>query len=694
VEANRELQREVAELRRMQTGLQWELRSSKALAELSHALITLPATIRDVADVVLHYARKLTNSESGFVASIDPDTRDCVSHTLTKMTDRQCTLGGEDRRSVLPVGADGRYPGLWGHVLNTRRSFYTNSPRRQETARGVPEGHILLENFLSVPALFGTELVGQIALANSRRGYTDRDVEAIERVAELYGVALHRYRLEEALRVSERSLKVMNEIANVFLTFEENTAYGEVLRVILGAVDCDYGLFGYLGEDRALVCCQARGGSGEACQILDGEVVFEPETFEGAWGAALREKRTICSNEASSGPGGRTPLARAVFVPLVHGGEALGLMVVGNRASDFGARELEMLSRAAGGIAPILSARLQTIRDSRKRKQAEDASSRLRGQLKGERSFAGIVGGHPTMVALFDTIREIARLDVPVLIQGESGTGKELVATALHSEGPRSDKPFIPVNCSSLPQGLLESELYGHVRGAFTGATRDKKGRFELAHGGTIFLDEVGDLSPAAQVSLLRVLQEKTVERIGAEEGRKIDVRVVSATNKNLRRLAAAGKFREDLFYRICVFPVDLAPLRERREDIPLLAAHILTQALERGGQKGVILSGEAVDALMAHEWPGNVRELQNAVLHALVKCSEGVLKIEHFPPSISAAHRMALRNTKKGRKRKLTGATVKRALEETQNKSQAARNLGVSRATLYKYLESVEPRS
>ncbi|KPJ58397.1 MAG: Fis family transcriptional regulator [Planctomycetes bacterium DG_23] len=314
--------------------------------------------------------------------------------------------------------------------------------------------------------------------------------------------------------------------------------------------------------------------------------------------------------------------------------------------------------------------------------------TRLRGRLKTEQSFAGIIGRDEKMLELFETIREVAEVSAPILIQGESGTGKELVAAAIHNEGPRQHKLFVPVNCSALPEGLLESELFGHVRGAFTGALRDKKGRFELADGGTIFLDEVGDLSGAIQVKLLRVLQEGTFERVGGEKTIKVDARIISATNKNLEREVATGRFRKDLFYRLCVVPVNLPPLRERQGDIPLLAHHILNQVLEETEREEVTLSREALHAMMDYDWPGNVRELQNAIQYALVKCRGNVLELEHLPPTLLEHLGQRKKPTKRRRRRKLNAAAVRRALEETGgNKVRAAKRLGVSRATLYRFL-------
>ncbi len=314
--------------------------------------------------------------------------------------------------------------------------------------------------------------------------------------------------------------------------------------------------------------------------------------------------------------------------------------------------------------------------------------TQLRRRLKTEQSFAGIVTRDAKMLELFETIREVAEVNVPVLIQGESGTGKELVAAAIHNEGHRCDKPFVPVNCGALPEGVLESELFGHIKGAFTGAVSGRKGRFELADGGTIFLDEVADIPAPMQVKLLRVLQDGTFQRVGAEETIKVDVRIISATNKDFTEEIAAGRFREDLFYRLCVVPIYLPPLQSRRNDIPLLAEYLWKKILTEMGRENVALSPEAVDVMMDYDWPGNVRELENALQYALVKCRYNLLLPEHLPSNILERPLPPQFSPKKQRKHKLGPDAVWRMLEETGgNKVEAARRLGVSRATLYRFL-------
>jgi len=321
--------------------------------------------------------------------------------------------------------------------------------------------------------------------------------------------------------------------------------------------------------------------------------------------------------------------------------------------------------------------------------------SELRFKMKEKYSFHGMVGMSPAMQDVFQTIRQVTTADYPVMISGESGTGKELVARAIHNESRRKAKAFVPINCGALPETILESELFGHVRGAFTGAIRDKKGRFELADRGTLFLDEVGELSPAFQVKLLRVLEEKTFELVGGEKTVQVDVRVISATNRDLRKMVKEDKFREDLFYRLAVVPIHLPPLRERREDIPLLVEQLL-ETIRQDTKKPIkSVSDEAMDLLMAHRWPGNIRELINALQFAAVRCEAEKIQRQHLPPEIRnivaplQPPGAGLEFSDKPRRRKLDEESVEQALKETSgNKVKAAKLLGVGRATLYRFLQ------
>ena len=335
----------------------------------------------------------------------------------------------------------------------------------------------------------------------------------------------------------------------------------------------------------------------------------------------------------------------------------------------------------------------------------------ITAQMRARHSFAGIIGQEPCMVEMFETIKELTDLNVPVLIQGESGSGKELVANAIHDLGTRGGQPFVPVNCGALPEGLLESELFGHVRGAFTGAMRDKKGRFELAHNGTLFLDEVVDLPKPVQVKLLRVLQEGRFERLGGEKTQTVDVRIISASNRDLAQAVADGDFREDLFYRLKVVPIYVPALRQRRNDLPLLVEHFMELAA-REGQYSDGISRDAMAVLVDYRWPGNVRELQSAIRYALIKSRGSTVQPGHLPREIiqespttapaivAAAAPASALGVKSGAGEgsarhpsasKLDPQAILRALEQAGgNKVKAARILGVGRATLYRHLKQV----
>ena len=300
-------------------------------------------------------------------------------------------------------------------------------------------------------------------------------------------------------------------------------------------------------------------------------------------------------------------------------------------------------------------------------------------------SFGNIIGQDSKMLDIFQQIRDVSGYDYAVHISGETGTGKELVANAVHNESPRAGAPFVPINCGALPEGLIESELFGHVRGAFSGAVRDKKGRFELADGGTVFLDEVAELSNNMQVKLLRFLQEGQFEKVGGERTASVNVRVISATNKTLKEAVKAGRFRDDLYYRLNVIPIHLPPLRERKIDIPLLVDRFLREAAQRYDRQPLKISRKAMSLILDYRWPGNVRELQNAIQFAFVKCGGRSIASEDLPIELREAENTCIR---RGPSRKLDADGVRAALVKTGgNKAKAAKLLGVGRATLYRFL-------
>jgi PAS domain S-box-containing protein len=331
----------------------------------------------------------------------------------------------------------------------------------------------------------------------------------------------------------------------------------------------------------------------------------------------------------------------------------------------------------------------EALRDSEKRlaealKLTQDRVVQLEEQVQSRVSFATMSGKSPAMQEVYRRLRLAAESDVTVLLTGESGTGKELAAAAVHSLSGRRTRPFVAVNCSAIPESLLESELFGHVKGSFTGASRDKVGLFQAAEGGTLFLDEVGDMSPILQVKVLRALQEREIRRVGDDRQIKVDVRVVTATNRNLAELIENGALREDFYYRIRVFEIQLPPLRERKEDLPLLVNHFIAELNHGPGKRVRGIDPAALRQLVDYSWPGNVRELKNAIEHAFVTVRGEVLLTEDFPVEVRRAapaeHLPAPRSGEPGDRERILDALQKSG----GRKSDAARRLGISRVTLW----------
>lgn len=337
---------------------------------------------------------------------------------------------------------------------------------------------------------------------------------------------------------------------------------------------------------------------------------------------------------------------------------------------------------------------VETINDLTELTIARQKEEEARQKLLEIHQFNNLIGKSRIMQEVFTAIKAAANSDATVLIQGESGTGKELVAGAIHYNHDRSQNPMVTVNCSALPESMLETELFGHVKGAYTGAHRDRKGRFEEADTGTIFIDEIGDISPFIQLKLLRALQEKQIERVGESKKRLVDIRIITATHKNLYNRVSEGLFREDLYYRLKVFPIQIPPLRKRKEDIPLLIRHFINRFNKKTGKSIKGVTPDSLRVLMDHRWPGNVRELENSIEHAFVLCTTDQINIFDLPIEIRQMEYHPITNHNPDLmptlvRKKITKSELIELLDEYEwNKAEVARRIGKSRTSVWKYMK------
>ncbi len=358
--------------------------------------------------------------------------------------------------------------------------------------------------------------------------------------------------------------------------------------------------------------------------ILNGKPMIIPKTAESP----------LFLDRTTRGKRGNTSF---VCVPIKMGQDVIGALSIDRTYSE--EINLDDDVRILTIIASMISQAVKLRQAAQEEQERlEEENERLRRELKDRFRPSNIIGNSHEMQIVYDQIAQVSHSPATVLIHGETGTGKELVAHAIHYNSDRSDKPFVKAHCAALPETIIESELFGHEKGAFTGATSDRKGRFELAHGGTLFLDEIGDIPATIQIKLLRVLQEREFERIGGTKTIKVNVRVITATNKDLLALVNQGKFREDLYYRLHVFPIYVPPLRKRKADIVLLADFFLGKYAKESGREIRRLSSAVIDMLMSYHWPGNVRELENVIERSVLVAEGDVIHPHHLPPTLQTA--------------------------------------------------------
>lgn len=438
---------------------------------------------------------------------------------------------------------------------------------------------------------------------------------------------------------SPRELQLLFEVSR---RLDQSLDLREVVQPVLAALasylEMNYGTLTLLHRDTGQIQIEAAHGLTPA-QARRGRY----RLGEGVTGRVIQSGEPIVIQRKSESPllldrtgRGKRSDTSFICVPIKIGAEVVGALSVDEPVKPMAALQAD--ARLLGIVASMIA---QAVRLRREAAEAQERLAeenlRLRGELRERFQPDGIIGTSHEMREVYAEIAQVARTDATVLILGETGTGKELIARAIHYASNRASGPFVRVHCAALPESLVESELFGHVRGAFTGAVRDRQGRFEAAHGGTLFLDEIGDIAPGVQVKLLRVLQEQEFERVGDTRPIRVNVRLIAATHRDLSAMVASGRFREDLYYRLNVFPIYVPPLRNRPSDIPLLANHFLRLYGERGGRRVTAISSQALQRLLCHSWPGNVRELENTIERAVLVCDGTTIEPRHLPPIFQA---------------------------------------------------------
>jgi transcriptional regulator with GAF, ATPase, and Fis domain len=563
---------------------------------------------------------------------------------------------------------------------------------------------------IAVPMYADGRVIGLFAVSSFTPGvYTSDHVQACRQIADLIGPFVQSVVLLQHERHRRARLQAITALAPILGTslrvgdFLERL--GEALRSVL---DFDAIAIRVVNGDRRSL---------ELVGVLDAEEgaryagVAAPEEYSTS--SRIARGETVVIHDATreldrNRPGDRRILERGrrslLIVPLMFGGRVEGYVYFARRLPDFyGEADVEVAEALAAQI--VIAIQHQRLAEEQRRAGAAEARAQhlqarvesLRTALADRYDLAHIVGASPLFLDVLDQVRKVAPTETTVLLTGESGTGKEIVARAIHQASTRKDGPFIAINCAALPETLIESELFGHERGAFTGADRLQRGRFELADGGTLFLDEIGELVPALQAKLLRVLQERQFERVGGTTLIDADVRVITATNRDLEQAVAQGRFRDDLYYRLAVFGVHLPPLRERGDDVVLLAEHFLCELSAKTGKAVPGLCESARGVLRTHRWPGNIRELQNAVERALIVSDGGPITAEQLgvtvrrhavEPAAPAATSTPALPAPAPRAESLADVerrTIIDALERAHgNKSRAAAALGITRTQLY----------
>jgi len=546
----------------------------------------------------------------------------------------------------------------------------------------------------------GPRPLGSIWFASARENvYVAEDEETILAIADLVSLALQHERLfrkEKERRQRSEALESLVPMLSKALDIRE--VFDQLSAAVTGILPHDRMALGLISKDRQSVRIHAY--TGERMVDMPKTIPLDEDARESAdWSFFLvpdiRREPGCCTEKFELMK--RDGIRSMLRVPIRLEGETVGgLNFLSRNVAQYREEDADIARRIADQVALVLSHEKIAV-EARIAAEAREEALRLEGrvaslteQLASMGGARQIIGKSKSWREVLDHVSKVAKTETTVLLTGESGTGKEVVARAIHAASPRSSKPFLAINCAALPEQLLESELFGYERGAFTGALQSRAGKIEQAAGGVLFLDEVAEMSPSVQAKFLRVLQEREFQRLGGSRVQKADVRVIAATNRDITAALASGQFREDLYYRLKVFEIALPPLRERKDDILLLAESFIQEIGPKAGPCAGI-SKEARDALLAYSWPGNVRELRNAIERAIILCGGGLITAAHLPLTQNGGNGRGTASVATAGKslEDVERELVENALKDARNnKAQAARLLGITRAQLYSRLQ------
>ncbi len=580
--------------------------------ELS-AMISSVLELDQVLDRILETCVKFSNARSGSILFVDERKKELYL-VKAKGVDE-----GQAKDFRLKIGE-----GITGYVAQSGKSLLVpDVDKEPRFIRLRPRA----KSELAVPIFDRGKVIGVISVDSWKKNAFGReDLQVLETVASLAGQAIRNAQIFQEREERIRQLDLLNRINQIFTqSLDLRPAFDKVVEILKRELKMERATLVLLDTETGELEIKIADGLTEE-QIRRGRY----RIGEGITGEVVRTAKTIGVPDISKEPrfldrtGARSHLKKTkklsfMCVPIKLEGQVIGVLSVDKEFENDQQfkNDLRLLEIISSSLAQAI--RIHMLAD-KIRKELEDRAIHLRTQLARRYQFQNIIGQSKPMLEVFEKIQMVSKTRATVLIRGESGTGKELVARAIHFNSPWRDKPFIKVDCATIPETLLESELFGHKKGSFTGAISDKKGKFELADGGTIFLDEIGELSPYLQAKLLRVLQERVIEPIGSNQPKAISIRVIAATNRDLEKAIQEGKFRQDLYYRLNVVPIYIPPLRERKEDIPYLVDYFL-EKFNRENSKNVRLSSEAMSRLLAYDWPGNVRELENLIERVVIMC-------------------------------------------------------------------------